>query len=83
MPCGQNGQNRVYPKGSLLFDNQIEDRWLTSKEAADYLRVSVKTLMNMVSNGEIPYSKLGRRNRYRLADLRSLLLKERRGRYGL
>lgn len=53
--------------------------WLTSKQAAHYLQVSEGTLRNMVSNGMIPYTKLGRSNRYSLNELRQLLLSKKRG----
>ncbi len=71
-----------------FFENRIsqesvpEDEgseWLDTVEAAKFLRVSVATLRNMTSNGLIPYYKLGRRNRYKRSDLRSLLLQNRRG----
>jgi excisionase family DNA binding protein len=32
---------------------------LTRKEAAEYLRISVRTLDKLAKEGEIPYSKLG------------------------
>ena len=32
---------------------------LTRKEAAEYLRISVRTLDKLAQKGEIPYSKLG------------------------
>src|SRR5688500_12945595 len=51
-----------------LFDNE----WLTTKEAADYLRVPLGSLKNMTSNGHVRFYKLGRRNRYWLPDLRKL-----------
>ena len=60
-----------------FFDNSIE--WLTSREAAEYLRISTKTLLNLVSNGKIPFYKLGRRNRYLESELRKALLAEPRG----
>lgn len=54
--------------------------WLTTREAASYLGLSTGALLNMTSNGEIPHYKLGkRRNRYRVADLRELLLTRKRG----
>lgn len=53
--------------------------WFDSQEAADYLRISKKSLLNMVSNGKMPFYKLGRRNRYRLSDLQKILLAEPRG----
>ena len=33
--------------------------WLTAKEAADYLRISVKTLYNLRNKGNLGGSKLG------------------------
>jgi excisionase family DNA binding protein len=39
-------------------------RWLTSKEAAQYLRVSVSSLKMMVYRGQVRVRKLGRRNRF-------------------
>lgn len=60
------------------------EKWLTSEEAAEYLKVSVGTLRNMTSNGEVTFYKLGKRNRYLQDDLRELLLSNKRGRiYGI
>lgn len=56
-----------------------ETEWLTSDEAAEYLRVSTGTLRNMTSNGRIPYVKLGRSNRYNRHELQQLLFSARRG----
>ena len=54
--------------------------WLDSREAASYLRISVKTLMNLSSNGAIPFYKFGRRNRYLKEELDQILLQNKRGR---
>ncbi len=62
-------------QGAQVFDNE----WLTTKEAAEYLRIPIGSLKNMTSNGQVLYYKLGRRNRYWLPDLRKLLLSEKRG----
>ena len=53
--------------------------WLTTEEAAHYLKVSVPSLRNMTSNGKIPYYKFARRNRYRIDELRRLLLTNPKG----
>lgn len=53
--------------------------WMTTEEAAEYLRVSVGALRNMTSNGLVPFHKLGDRNRYRFDELRELLLSQKRG----
>lgn len=73
---GQKDDNGIYP-GSLKIEE--EDRFLTTAEAANYLRVCAQSLLNMTSNGQVPVCKLGRRNRYRLQDLKDLLLTNRRG----
>ena len=70
-------QNAEYgnrpPTSSLTFF------WLDSREAAQFLKVSVGMLRNMASNGQVPYYKLGRSNRYRRDELEALLLKHKRG----
>jgi excisionase family DNA binding protein len=53
--------------------------WLTSAEAATYLRITKRQLFNLTSNGKIPYYKFGRSNRYRKDELRQLLLAQARG----
>ena len=55
------------------------EEWLDTVEAADYLRLPVGTLRNLVSAGRIPYHKLGRSNRYLKAELRQMLLATKRG----
>ena len=42
---------------------------LTRNEAADYLRVCVRTLDYLVKDGELKRLKLGRKTLYRVADL--------------
>ena len=64
---------------SLIKENS--DNWLNSKETALYLKISIKTLFNLTSNGRIPFYKFGRRNRYKLDDLRNLLSSQPRGGY--
>jgi excisionase family DNA binding protein len=53
--------------------------WLTSIEAACYLGVSVSRLMNLTSQGKVPYYKFGRSNRYQKKELNDLLLSQPRG----
>ena len=53
--------------------------WLNSKEAAQFLGLSERSLFNLTSNGKVPNYKFGRRNRYRLNELRELLLAQPRG----
>lgn len=46
-----------------------EDDVLTADEAAALLRVSVKTLYRLVSDGRLPGRKVGRAWRFRRSDL--------------
>ncbi len=54
--------------------------WLTTDEASNYLRVSPEVLRNLVSQGKIPYYKLGRSNRYLKSEL-ELIIFSNRGKY--
>ena len=64
-------ENSEFCKKDILDKNQDEKtpalesmRWLTSNEAAQYLRVSVSSLKMMVYRGQVRVKKLGRRNRF-------------------
>ena len=72
----QVSERKLLDQGSSL---KIEDEWLTSEGAAEYLKISVGELRNKTSNGQIPYTKLGRSNRYLKSQLRELLLKKMKG----
>jgi excisionase family DNA binding protein len=74
----ENGYDIEESNGSLKIEDEIE--WLTTNEAAAYMRLSVGSFRNMVSDGHIPHFKLGRRNRYKRSELRNLLSSEARGR---
>jgi len=68
-------ENRI--SGDFSESTAPKSEWLTSNEAAEYLRINVGTLRNMVCNGTLkPSGKIGRLNRFRLEDLRNLLLKK-------
>ena len=60
-----------------------KDEWLTTTEAAAFLKVSEKSLLNACSNGQVPFRKFNRRNRYLKSELHNLLLSStKRGSYG-
>ncbi|MES2770227.1 MAG: helix-turn-helix domain-containing protein [Bdellovibrionota bacterium] len=66
-----------------IGEGSLKIEWLDTTESAEFLRVSIKSLRNMTSNGQIPFYKLGRRNRYRKDELEALLLSQKRGKqYG-
>ncbi len=58
--------------------NEIE-RPLTTDEAARFLGISAQALLNLVSNGKLPYYKFERRNRYLASELLKIVMKEARG----
>ena len=73
---GSDGKTTC-PEGNALPDNL--DEWLTTREAAAFLKVSESVLRNMCSNGQVPFYKLESRNRYRRDDLMNLLLNSKKG----
>jgi excisionase family DNA binding protein len=73
----QNECNSLIDIGSLKSEKEVE--WLTTVEAANFLKISYQSLLNMTSNGKITVFKLGRRNRYRKDLLNKFLLNSIRG----
>lgn len=55
---------------ALLFDRL---KWMNSKEAATYIRVSIPQLRNMVWRGQIKCYRLKNRLRFLRSDLDNLL----------
>ena len=55
---------------NVFLDNL---KWLSTKEAAEYLRVSIGSMKNLVYRGVIRPRKLGRLNRFKRVDLDRLL----------
>lgn len=52
-----------------MASNRVEDRLLTVADVAEYLGLSVGTIYNKVSAGEIPHIRLGRTLRFRLSEI--------------
>jgi len=50
-----------------------DDGLLTKKEAANYLRVSLSTLTNLVNSGQLIKSNIGRNPKFRKSNLDSFL----------
>jgi len=61
---------------SLFFDNRIEREWLSTDEAAHYLRISANAIRIMVCRKQIRYHKVGRRLRFTLQDCLALFQNE-------
>lgn len=57
-------------ESAVLFDNRI---WVDSKEAADYLRISVGALRNAVYRRQVIARKFRRRLYFNLNELNRLL----------
>lgn len=62
-----------------IVQNDIFNEWMNSEETARYLSISTGVLRNLTSQGKIPYSKLGRSNRYNRKMLDRLLMKNMLG----
>ena len=46
-----------------------EDKWLTRKEAAKYLKVHVDTITRLVNSGQLKKSNVGRNLKFKQSDL--------------
>ena len=63
-------ENRETHQNEISIENV---RWLTSIEAAQYLRLSSSGLKTMVYRGQVRVHKLGRRNRFLREELERLI----------
>ena len=75
-------QKSVEKCGKKFFENREAHqiavssesvRWLTSIEAAQFLRVSLSGLKTMIYRGQVRAHKLGRRNRFLREELERLI----------
>lgn len=59
---------------SALFNkSEKEEKWLSSKEASHFLKISPNALRILVCRGKVNFYKLGSRLRFRKKDLLDLL----------
>ncbi len=65
--------NNTHPADADAFFDKL--KWMTSKEAAAYIRVSVGQLRNMVWRGQLHAHHLRSRLRFLRSDLDHLLLR--------
>ena len=82
-PAGQLAspiENKYTSNVKLLFENQVEREWLTTKEAAHFLGVSENALRIMVHRDQVSVYKFGHKKnsrlRFRLSDCQALFLKK-------
>jgi len=59
-----------------FFENRIAVEWLSTKEAAEFLSLTPNALRILVHREQVRAYKLGSRLRFRLKDLKALLLKK-------
>ncbi len=64
---------------SQVFENRVDCEFLDSQAAAGYLGISPNALRIMVCREKVKSYKLGRRLRFHVSDLRSLLLPKQGG----
>lgn len=65
---------------SKQFFEKVNNEWMNTKEAAEYLRISENNLRVKISRGEIPvHGRLGRNWRFRRDRLDELLNSPERG----
>lgn len=67
----------ITDKDSKIIESDCSlklSKWITAKEAAQYLRLSsVAVLRNMVYEKRVPYYKFGRLLRFKISDLDAII----------
>jgi len=69
---GEEKTNEINTVGQKFFENRIERKWLSTKEAAHFLRLSENALRIMVHREQVRAFKFGRRLRFRPEDCQAL-----------
>lgn len=72
----EKGGNEVEKEPKQIFENRIEREWLTTNEAAHFLKISENALRIMVHRGQVSVFKFGRRLRFRFCDCQALIQKK-------
>ena len=62
--------------GASISENQIPREWFSTKEAAEYLRITPNALRICVYRGQIRFYKFGRRLRFKVEELKQTLFKK-------
>ena len=61
---------------SKLFDNLVQDKWLSTREAAHHLGITSNALRIRVCRGSVKAYRFGSHLRFRQSDLNALLLRK-------
>jgi len=62
-------------RDDLFFENRRADEWMSTSEAASYLRITPNALRILVCRRRVKFFKLGRCLRFSTGDLNHLLTK--------
>jgi hypothetical protein len=78
-PDGTSSGMKVTDERNKLFDNSIRFEWLTSKEAAAYLRMSEKALWHLIYSDQLDRHYIGKTRsvRFHIDELKALLNKRK------
>jgi excisionase family DNA binding protein len=72
--------NKVTAENQISAEFFDRLKWITTKEAAEYLRLSVGQIRNMVWRGQLSSYKLNNRLRFLRSDLDKILISSNNGR---
>lgn len=85
MTLHQVGRSRIRPElGRIPPDDPAPQPsrgslpLLTAEQAAEYLQVSLRTVKNLTSNGQLAYIKVGRATRFHRDDIEEYVSHQRR-----
>jgi excisionase family DNA binding protein len=62
-------QTKILDMNDKITSDYLHEEWLSSDEAAEFLKVSKKTLKRYRDSGKLPFSKDARKIRYKKSDI--------------
>ena len=61
-------------KGAQLMDKSVE-KWISSKEAAEYMGINKDMLQRWITNNQIPCHRVGRLWKFKISEIKEHVLK--------
>ena len=52
-----------------------EPKWLSHRQACDYLQINEQTLYRLARNGDVPFHKIGGKRLYRVEELDEAIMR--------
>lgn len=79
MGCQAGNSEAIHELSEIGSIGSLKSRWLTVREAANYVRLGLKRFQNLVSNGHFPFYEDNGRRVFLVSELDQVLERNPKG----